>query len=53
MISIKTLLKVKINKNITRISYKKKAFKNRVEAIKAIINHLQGLLKFYGVKIDD
>ena len=44
------VIKIKIGKENTTIYYSEKFFKNRVEAIKATISHLERLLTMYETK---
>ena len=44
------VLKIKIGRENTTIYYSDKFFKNRVEAIKATISHLERLLTMYEAK---
>ena len=41
---MKKIINIKIGLEDTTIGYKKKYFKNRVEAVKAAISHLQAIL---------
>lgn len=41
------VIKIKIKPNDTKIYYSKKFFRNRVQAIKASIFHLESILKMY------
>ena len=42
------LIKIKIGDKYTKISYRKKRFNNRIEAMKATIYHLERMLKEKG-----
>jgi len=46
----KKIIKIRIDLEDTRVYYSNRYFKNRVEAIKASIQHLESILKLYDVK---